>query len=155
MKRNSRKDVTEFLAQKRIAAVGVSKKPKEFGRYLFDYLIKSGYDVVPVNPSTTEVAGQKCYATVMDIQPPVSAALLLTPPAATETVVRECAASGINFIWMYRATGVGAVSDAAVAFCREHGMRVIAGECPLMFLPNGGVHRIHGLIKRITGSYPN
>jgi hypothetical protein len=55
---------------------------------------------------------------------------------------------------MYRAAGKGAVSPKAVAFCQERGIEVIAGECPFMFLPSGGVHRLHGFFRKITGRYP-
>jgi hypothetical protein len=55
---------------------------------------------------------------------------------------------------MYRASGKGAVSEKAVEFCRERGINIIAGECPLMFLPKNGLHAIHGFIRKITGTYP-
>ena len=79
--------------------------------------------MVPVNPNVAEVQGRRCFARVQDIQPPVAAALLMTSPEATETVVNDCAEAGIRRVWMYRAGGKGAVSAKAVAFCRERGFR--------------------------------
>jgi hypothetical protein len=56
---------------------------------------------------------------------------------------------------MYRAVGRGAVSPEAVSFCEANGMSVVAGQCPLMFLPGAAwFHRFHGLVKKIAGSYP-
>jgi hypothetical protein len=56
---------------------------------------------------------------------------------------------------MYRAGGVGAGTADAISFCESNGMGVVPGECPFMFLPGGAwYHRIHGLVKRIAGSYP-
>jgi hypothetical protein len=56
---------------------------------------------------------------------------------------------------MYRAGGAGAVSPSAVEFCKSHGIAVVAGECPFMLFPGGSwFHRLHGLVKKITGSYP-
>jgi len=47
------------------------------------------------------------------------------------------------------------VSADAVKFCEANGISVIAGECPMMFLPGGSwFHRFHGLLKKIAGSYP-
>lgn len=153
---NSRDDISAFLGHKRIAAVGVSRNPQDFTRLLVRELIRRGYDIVPVNPGSTEMEGRPSYSAVSEIQPPVEAALLLTSPAATEEVVRDCASSGVGLVWMYRGGGTGAVSQAAVDFCREHGMRVIAGECPYMFLPKAGFpHRVHGLLRKIAGSYPS
>jgi uncharacterized protein len=112
--------VDEFLAQKRIALVGISREPKDFSVTLFEELCRRGYDVVPVNPNTAEVLGRRCYARVQDIRPPVEAALLMTSPTVTDSVVKDCAEAGIRRVWMYRAAGKGAVSPEAVQFCREY-----------------------------------
>jgi len=128
--------IEDFLARKRIAVVGISRDRQDFSVKLAEELGRRGYDVVPVNATATEMLGQRCYARVQDIQPPVEAALLMTSPKATEVVVADCAEAGIGSIWMYRAVGNGAVSPKAVQFCREHGMKVIPGECPFMFLPD-------------------
>jgi hypothetical protein len=81
--------------------------------------------------------------------------LLMTAPAVTDVVVRDCAEAGIKRVWMYRAAGRGAVTAEAVRFCESSGMSVIPGECPFMFLPGGAwIHRVHGLVRKIAGSYP-
>jgi uncharacterized protein len=147
--------IEDFLDQKRIAVVGVSRDPANFSVKLFEELCRRGYDVVPVNPNTAEVQGRRCFARVQDIQPPVEAALLMTSPEATEAVVNDCAEAGIRRVWMYRATDKGSVSAKAVAFCQEQGIRVVPGECPFMFLPDtAGFHRFHGFIRKITRRYP-
>lgn len=147
--------IEDFLAQKRIAMVGISREPRSFSVLLFEELCRRGYDVVPVNPNIPNVQGHRCFARLQDIQPPVEAALLMTSPAVTDAVVLDCAAAGITRIWMYRAAGDGAVSAKAVTFCLDHGMKVVPGECPFMFLPtSSGIHRLHGFIRKITGRYP-
>ena len=139
----------DFLAQKRLAVVGVSRHPKDFSRGLFRELWRRGYDVVPVNPQADEVDGRRCFAQVQDIAPPVEGALLMTTPQVTEAVVRDCAAAGIGRVWMHQGAGVGAVSAAAVEFCQERGIRVVAGYCPYMFLPKAAwFHRLHGWLRR-------
>jgi predicted CoA-binding protein len=147
--------IEKFLAQKRIAMIGISRDPKSFSMSLFDELCRRGYDVVPVNPNVSDIKGQRCFARVQDIQPPVTAALLMTSPQVTEQVAVDCADAGIRQIWMYRAGGAGAVSPKAVAFCQGKGMDVIPGECPFMFLPDAAVvHRFHGFFRKITGRFP-
>ena len=147
--------IEDFLAQKRLAMVGISRKPGSFSATLFEELCRRGYDVVPVNPKTPTVHGRRCFARLQDIQPPVAAALLMTSPEGTERVVADCAEAGIRRVWMYRATGKGAVSESAIAFCHERGIQVVPGQCPYMFLPQAGaVHRLHGFFRKITGTYP-
>jgi predicted CoA-binding protein len=147
--------VRGFLAQKRIAIVGVSQEATHFSRTLFREFSKKGYDAIPVNPTARAIEGQPCFARVQDISPPVEAVLLMTPATATPAVVRDCREAGVKRVWMYRAAGVGAVDPGAVRYCEENGMSVIPGECPLMFLPGAAwFHRAHGLVRRITGAYP-
>jgi len=147
--------IGDFLAQKRIAMVGISRDPRSLSATLFEELCRRGYEVIPVNPNMPEVLGRRCFARVQDIQPRVEAALLMTSPEVTDTVVSDCAEAGIPRVWMYRAIGKGAVSEKAVAFCRERGIEVIPGQCPFMFLPNAaGFHRFHGFLRKITGRYP-
>lgn len=147
--------IQSFLAVKRIALVGLSRKPKHFSVYLFNELLRRGYDIVPVNPGAAMLHGRPCLARVRDIQPPVEAALLLTPPAATDAAVADCAQAGVRRVWMYRAgTRGGSVTESAVNFCREHAIEVIPGECPFMFFPHNGFHAVHGFLRKLTGRYP-
>ena len=140
--------IQDFLGQKRLAVVGVSRQPKDFSLALFREFRKRGYDAVPVNPEANQIDGRPCYARLQGVDPPVDGALLMTPPAATDTVVRDCAEAGIKRVWMYRAGGAGAVSSDAVKYCEEHGIAVIPGECPFMFFPGGSwfapLHRCGG-----------
>jgi predicted CoA-binding protein len=145
----------DFLAQRRIALVGVSRDPRDLSRTLFRELRSRGYDVVPVNPLLDSVEGVPCARRLQDVRPPVDGALLMTPPAATDHVVRDGSEAGISRVWMHRGAGRGAVSVTAVAYCRDHGLAVVAGACPFMFLPGAGfVHRTHGFFARLFGRHP-
>ncbi len=155
MSSSSAEILNDFLAQKRLAVVGVSRNAQEFSNTLFRELKGRGYDLVPVNPNASEVEGQRCFARVQDVTPPVDGALLMTTPAATEQVVRDCADAGVTRVWMYRGAGAGAVSQSSVDFCREKGIRVVEGACPYMFLPGAGLgHRLHGALLKLVGRYP-
>lgn len=147
--------IQTFLGTKRLAVVGVSSNPADFSRSLFSELQARGYDVVPVNPGVDKVLGLRCYAHVGEIDPAVDGALLMTGPAVTEQVVRECHAAGVRSVWMYRGATAGAVSPEAVKYCEDNGMSVVAGECPFMFLPETPwFHRFHGFCRKLTGRYP-
>jgi predicted CoA-binding protein len=152
---NTISSISAFLAERRIAVIGVSRNPQHFSRALCREFLQRGYDIVPVNPALADVEGRRCFASVRDIDPPVRAALIVTPAAATDAVVHQCLAAGIPNIWLHRSGGQGSVTPAAVALCREQHVNLVAGECPLMFLPNPVFfHRAHGFIKKIFGSYP-
>jgi predicted CoA-binding protein len=147
--------IQSFLAQKRIAMIGISRDPKSFSAQLFQEFMRRRYEMIPVNPQGGVVAGKQCVVRVQDIKPPVEAAIVMTTPEVTEHVVRDCAEAGVWRIWMFRGAGKGSVSRKAVEFCREHGMQVIPGECPFMFFPHTEFfHRAHGFFRKMAGHYP-
>jgi len=146
----TRRDAEDFLAHKRLALVGLSRNPKDFSRYLYDELRRRGYDVVPVNPNVAEVDGAHYFARLQDVTPPVEGALVMTAADQSERVVHDCAEAGINRVWLHRGAGQGSVSPAAVGFCKERGMRLVAGYCPYMFLPKASFfHRLHGFFRKL------
>jgi uncharacterized protein len=148
-------DIDDFLAQKRLAIVGVSRRSGDFSRELFREFRKRGYDPVPVRPNAAEIEGVRCFPRLQDIQPLVDTALLMTSPGVTATVAMDCIAAGVKRVWFYRGAGTRAMNEQAIEHCRGAGLRVIPGECPMMFLANAGVvHRFHGWVKKVRGTYP-
>ena len=126
----------EFLANKRIAVTGVSRKPKEHGsNVVYKRLRDRGYEVFPVNPNADEVEGVQSYHDLKSIPGGVDAVVIATAPEWAEGTMRECVDLGIKQVWMHRSYGSGSVSETATAYGREHGITVIDGGCPLMFEP--------------------
>ncbi len=151
----ARKEIDEFLAANRVAIIGVSRNARDFTRGLFREFLRRGYDAIPVNPAMADAEGVCCYANVQDIEPRVDAAVLLTPAAMSERIVRECDAVGVRHVWLYRATGAGAVSPGALKLCQDRGIPVVAGECPYMFFRDTQwPHRLHGCCRKLFGTYP-
>jgi uncharacterized protein len=152
----SKQAIDSFLSCRRVAVVGVSRDPKDFSRAVFRAFVERGYDAVAVNAAGGEVEGRRAATRVGEVQPPPEAALLMTPPAATDRVVRECAEAGVKRVWMHRGAGTGAVSREAVAFCRDRGIEVVDGECPFMFLPDTAwFHGVHRFFKRLGRRLPS
>jgi hypothetical protein len=149
-------DIQDFLAQGRFAFIGVSRHPKDFSRALFRDLQTRGFEPVPVHLEVSEIEGVRCFAHLRDIQPPVDSVLLMTAPSVTDLLVQECVDAGIKRVWFYRGAGQGAVTVSALKTCEANGIRAIPGECPFMFLDGTPlVHRFHGLVKKIVGTYPH
>ncbi|MBI5289184.1 MAG: CoA-binding protein [Chloroflexi bacterium] len=147
--------VDDFLAQKRIAVVGVSRDSAQAANLVYRTLRKADYEVFAVNPHAEEVEGDACYHDLKSIPGGVAAAVIATPPEITDAVARECAEQGVSRVWMHRSFGKGSVSNDAAAYCREHGITVIAGACPMMFLPGADVgHRCMRWMLKLTGGLP-
>lgn len=140
----SRAVIDEFLGQKRIAVVGVSRNPKEFTNGLFRMMKEKGYDVVPVNRSAAEVEGVPCYPSVQAVPGPVDGVLVMVAPAQSAAVVDDARAAGVKRVWLYRAGHAGTVSAEAVDLARKNGMALVDGACPYMFL-GSWPHKVHRL----------
>src|SRR5215468_5694333 len=82
---------SEFLANKRIAVTGVSRKPKDHGsNTVFKRLRDRGYDVFAVNPNTDTVEGAPSYHDLTSIPGGVDAVVIGTRPAIADDTMREC-----------------------------------------------------------------
>jgi predicted CoA-binding protein len=149
------KQVEDFLALKRIAVVGVSRNPKHFNRMIWEEFRQRRYDAVPVNRNATEIDGQRCFASVKDIQPPVEGVMIMSRDEAEQTI-NECAEAGIQHVWLYGGMAPGAATRATRALCDEKGIDHVDGLCPYMFMPeSGAMHVPHRVWKKLTRTYPH
>ena len=145
----------DFLAQKRIAVVGVSRQSNQAAHFVFRKLRDAGHEVLPVNPRATELEGVTCYPDLKSIPGAVGAVVVFTPAGAAEAVVRDCAELGITRVWLHRAFGAGSASDGAVRVAQERKLTLIPGGCPAMFCePVDFGHKCIRWILRMTGSLP-
>jgi predicted CoA-binding protein len=115
--------IQSFLASDSFAVVGASTDRSKYGNKVLRCYQQHGKEVYPINPKAPEVEGLKAYPSLGALPVRVPAISIITPPAATEQVVREAAAAGVKHIWMQP----GAESDAAIATAEALGMSVIAG----------------------------
>jgi predicted CoA-binding protein len=145
-----------FLANKRIAVTGVSRKAQGHGsNAVYKRLRDRGYEVFAVNPNADEVEGDRCYHDLRDIPGGVEAVVIATKPEAAESTMRECVELGIKHTWMYRSFGEGSVCDDATVYGRVHGITVIDGGCPLMFEPTADVaHKVMRFVFTHNGKVP-
>ncbi len=142
--------IDRFLAQKRLALLGASRRGRKFGNTVFAALTAKGYDVALVHPEAAAIGGVPCSRSLAELPEPVGGVVLVLPPARTEAALREAAALGIRQVWMQR----GADSPAAVQFCRDHDLDAVHGECILMFADPAGVHRLHRWLQGLFGKLP-
>jgi hypothetical protein len=147
--------IAEFLRQKHLAVVGVSRDTRQFANAIYRKLKKAGYTVYAVNPNASSVEGDPCYPTLAALPQKVDGAVLATTPAVTERLVEECAQLGVPRVWMHRSFGTGSVSERAARLGRERGVTVIAGGCPMMYCdPVDPGHRCMRWWLRVTAKLP-
>jgi predicted CoA-binding protein len=147
---------TEFLAAKRVAVTGVSRKPQGHGsNAVYQRLRQRDYEVFAVNPNASSVEGDTCYPDLTSIPGGVDWVLIGTRPETADATMRECADLGIKRVWMHRGPGAGSVSPSATEYGREHGITVIDGGCPCMFNPTADPgHKAMRFMLTLTGKVP-
>jgi uncharacterized protein len=147
----------EFLAKKRIAVTGVSRKGDggHGSNQVYRRMRERGYQVFAVNPNADVVEGDRAYPDLRSIPGGVDAVVIATKPERALGTVRECVELGIRHVWMHRGAGGGSVSAEAAAWGRARGVTVIDGGCPLMFGPCAdlGHQAMRGLLT-LTGRLP-
>lgn len=120
--------ISAFLERGPFAVVGASGDRSKYGNKVLRCYQQHGKEVYPINPKALEVEGLRAYPSLGSLPVKVTAVSVITPPAATEQVVREAAAAGVKHIWMQP----GAESEAAIRAAEAAGMSVIAGGACLL-----------------------
>ena len=148
--------VQDFLAQKKIAVVGVSDKRETGCNAAYQRFKDAGYKVFAVNPRIASFQGDACYADLKSIPEKVDAVFILTSPKVTDQIVQQCVNLGVKHVWMHCMMGVKpglaasmtSVSQSAVDVCNANGIAVIPGSCPNQYLnPDGGHKFMRSMFK--------
>lgn len=147
--------VKDFLAQKRIAVVGVSRSGDLPANLIYKKLRSQGYTVFAVNPNASEVEGDPSYPNLAAIPDGVDAVMAASTPAVTEQVMHDCVELGIKRVWIHRSIDDGSFSEAALAYGQSHGLQVIPGACPMMYCePVDFGHRCMRWFLGLAGRLP-
>lgn len=151
--------VQDFLAQKKIAVVGVSDKRETGCNLAYRKFKDAGYAVSAVNPRLETFEGDPCYPDLKSIPEKPEGVFILTNPTITEQIVQQCVELGIPRVWMHcmmgtkpgLAANMTSVSQDAVRMCRENGIEVIPGSCPNQFLNPDFGHTMMRVMWRTLG----
>jgi predicted CoA-binding protein len=146
----TRRAIDDFVSQRKLAVVGVSRSAHKFGYTAFRALRSRGYEVFAVNPQADCIAGERCYRSMAELPEPVGGAVIVVKPRETAGVVEQAAAAGIRRVWMQQ----GSESEEALRICAERGIEAVAGECILMFAEPRGIHGLHRWLWGVLGKVP-
>jgi uncharacterized protein len=119
---------------KSIALVGASQNAARPSYGVMQFLLRKGYDVVPINPGLAgqEILGQKVYASLAELPKPVDMIDIFRNSEAAAAVVDEALALGTlpKIIWMQ----LGVRHDDAAHKAEAAGLNVVMNRCPAIEL---------------------
>jgi predicted CoA-binding protein len=108
-----------------IAVVGLSDKPSRPSYDVSRYMQAHGYKIIPVNPSCTEILGEKCYPDLKSIPVPVDMVNVFRKSEDCLPVAKDAVAIGAKSLWLQ----LGVINDEAHDFSQAHGLIVVMDKC--------------------------
>lgn len=147
----SQSAIREFLGQKKLAFVGLSRFSGKFSRTVYSMLKERGYTLYPINPHADRIGDEKCYRSFEELPEKVDGAVLMVPSFKAAQVVREANEAGVLRLWIQQ----GSESEAALRYCESHGINVIHDQCILMYAePVRSYHKLHRWVWKAIGKCP-
>ena len=123
---HSDSELRKIYDLKNIAVVGMSKNEEKPAHFVPKYLIEHGYNVIPVNPTITEVLGRKSYPSIADMPEDVDVVDVFRRSEDAPVVVMDAMKKkGIKVIWMQE----GIYNEEAERKAKENGMDVVYNRC--------------------------
>jgi uncharacterized protein len=120
------RDLLEILkTAKTVASVGVSSNDEKPSFWIFQYLLQHGYHMIPVNPTATQIHGQKVFSDLASIPEKVDVVQVFRKPEDVPPVVDEAIRIGAKVVWMQE----GIVNEAAAKKAEAAGLKVVMNRC--------------------------
>jgi predicted CoA-binding protein len=121
-------DVAELLRKaKTIAVVGLSSRRFRPSYGVSEYMQRSGYRIIPVNPNEQEVLGEKSFARLEDIPEHVDIVDIFRRSEHAGEVVDAAIRIGAGAVWLQE----GVVDHSAAERARKAGLGVVMDRCIL------------------------
>ena len=116
---------TIVQATKSIALVGASPNPLRESHRIMAYLVRVGFDVIPVNPMADEVLGKATVKDLRDIKVPIDTVVCFRRSEEIEPVAESAIAIGAKHLWMQ----LGVVNQKARDRAEKAGLLVVMDRC--------------------------
>jgi predicted CoA-binding protein len=110
-----------------IAVVGLSGKRFRPSYGVSEYLKRSGYRIIPVNPLESEVLGEKCYPDLESVPVPIDIVDIFRRSEFVPEIVEAAIRVKAKCVWMQE----GVMHPAAARRAEEAGLVVVMDRCIL------------------------
>jgi uncharacterized protein len=108
-----------------IAIVGLSSNKLRASYFVGYYLKRHGYQVIPVNPRETEILGETCYPSLLDVPVPVDVVDVFRAPKALPGIAQEAVAIQAGCLWCQ----FGVINSEGAQIAEDGGVTVVMDRC--------------------------
>jgi predicted CoA-binding protein len=110
-----------------IAVVGLSSKGWRASNGVSRYMQTRGYRIIPVNPTETEVLGERAYRRLEEVPEKVDIVNVFRRSEFVPEVVESAIRIGAKAVWMQQ----GVYHESAAERARSAGLAVVMDRCIL------------------------
>jgi predicted CoA-binding protein len=122
-------EIDEFLRRIRaVAILGLSETPGRPSHNVAKALQKFGYRIVPVNPSATEILGERAWpdlASAIAGAGPIDVVDVFRRPEHVAAIVEDCIRLKVPALWLQD----GVVDETAAGKARDAGIFTVMDRC--------------------------
>ncbi len=110
---------------KTIAIVGLSNNELRASYFVGYYAKRHGYRVIPVNPRETEILGEPCFNSLLDVPLPVDVVNVFRAPSAVPAIAKDALAIRAGVLWCQ----FGVINEEGIRIAEDGGLTVIVDRC--------------------------
>ena len=108
-----------------VAIVGASDNPERASYKVVTYLAEHGYNIIPVNPTVSQILGRTSYPDLSSIPEKVEVVDIFRRAEEVLPIVEEAIKIGAKAVWMQE----GIINEEAAARAIDAGLLVVMNKC--------------------------
>ncbi|MDP3149640.1 MAG: CoA-binding protein [Ignavibacteria bacterium] len=138
--------ISDFIKNKNLALIGVSKTKGKFGNYAYKELTSRGYTVLAIHPTEKEIEGIPCSPNLSSIKNKVDGVFVSVASKHIPSIINEISSVGLKNVWLQQ----GCESKEIIAEAEKLGLNLVSKKCILMYAePVKSIHKFHRIIANI------
>jgi len=121
-------EIRDILSLNKVAVIGMSKHPEKAAQFVPKYLSEQGYEITPVNPTTNEILGKKCYSEISKVDGEIDIVDVFRPSDQILPIIKEAIKKKPKVIWLQE----GIHNPVAEELAIEAGIKIVFNRCMLV-----------------------
>jgi len=120
-------EIKDIFTLKKIAVIGMSRHSVKAAHFVPKYLSEQGFDITPINPTTDEILGKKCYPDISFVKHHIDVVDIFRPSDQILPVVQDVIKKKPKVIWLQE----GIHNEEAENLAKKHGIDIVFNRCML------------------------
>ena len=120
---------------KRVAVIGMSKNPEKDAYTIPEYLMKNGYEIIPVNPTADEILGKKSYKRLSEVPGEIDIVDVFRPSEDVPNYVSDVIKKRPKVFWEQ----LGIHNPEAEEDISREGIKIVSDRCMMQELRKLGM----------------